>query len=100
MSQVGDAAGEMKSGVAVAIELMGEALANSKFLKLLPSLMGTVLKAIAGGIAQALGIMTEGVVDKISNADFNGLFDLINTAALTGIAIAITKFLKGVTGST
>lgn len=96
MSQVGDAAGEMKSGVVVAIELMGEALANSKFLKLLQVLWDGV-KTIAGGIANALGIMTEGVVDKISNADFNGIFDLINTAALSGIAIAITKFLKGVT---
>lgn len=96
MSQVGDAAGEMKSGVVVAIELMGEALANSKFLKLLQALWKGI-KTIAGGIAKALGIMTEGLVDKISNADFNGIFDLINTAALSGIAIAITKFLKNVT---
>lgn len=96
MSQVGDAAGEMKSGVVVAIELMGEALANSKFLKLLQALWKGI-KTIAGGIAKALGIMTEGLVDKISNADFNGIFDLINTAALSGIAIAITKFLKSVT---
>src|SRR5574344_2745827 len=96
MSQVGDAAGEMKSGVVVAIELMGEALGNSKFLKLLKALWKGI-KTIAGGIAKALGIMTEGLVDKISNADFNGIFDLINTAALSGIAIAITKFLKNVT---
>ena len=96
MSQVGDAAGEMKSAVVVAIELMGEALANSKFLQLLQALWKGI-KTIAGGIAKALGIMTEGLVDKIRNADFNGIFDLIDTAALSGIAIAINKFLKKVT---
>ena len=96
MSQIGDAAGEMKSGVVVAIELMGEALANSKFLKVFQALWKGI-KTIAGSIVKALGIMTEGIVDKVGNADFNGLFDLINTAALSGIALAITKFLKNIT---
>ncbi len=96
MSQVGEAAGEMKSGVVVAIELMGEALANSKFLQALEALWKGV-KTIVGGIASALGSLTGGLVEKIGNADFDGFLDIINSLIAGGIGIGLMKFLKSVT---
>ena len=53
MSHVGESAGNMKNGVLNAIEAMGNALANCKFLQLLQALWNGV-KAIGGGIAKAL----------------------------------------------
>lgn len=96
MAQVGEAAGEMKSGVVVAIELMGEALANSKFLQALEALWKGI-KTIAGGIASALGSLTGGLVEKIGNADFKGILDIVNSLIAGGIGIGLMKFLKSAT---
>ncbi len=95
MSQVGETAGKMKSGVVVAFELMGEALEKCKFLEVLQALWKAV-KAIVGGIAEAMGDLAEALVDKLGNADFSGILDLLNGIAAGGIAVAISKFLKSV----
>lgn len=89
MSQVGDAAGEMKSGVVIAIEMMGEALENCKFLQVLEALWNAV-KAIGGGIGKLLGSM----VESIGKADFNGIIDLLNGIATGGLFVAISNFLN------
>lgn len=96
MSQVGEAASAMKSGVVVALEIMGEALANSKFLQALEALWQGV-KTIVGGIASALGSLTGGLVEKIGNADFSGALDIINSLIAGGIGVGLMKFLKSVT---
>lgn len=96
MSQVGDAAGEMKSGVVIAIEMMGEALENCKFLQVLEALWDAV-KAIGGGIVSALGTMMGTLAEKLGNADFSGILDLLNGIAVGGVAFSITKFLDSVT---
>lgn len=96
MTQVGDAASDMKSVVVVAIEAMGDALANSKFLQALQALWEGV-KTIASGIVKALGDLTGGLIDKLSNADFSGILDFISGASLGAIAITISKFLDSVT---
>lgn len=93
MSEVGDATGSMKSGVVTAIDVIGEALANSKFLQAFQALWDGVT-AIACGIVKAIGGLAGSLADKIGNADFDTIFDLINTAALGGIGIVISKFLK------
>ena len=95
MSQVGETAGKMKSGVVVAFELMGEALEKCKLLEVLQTLWKAV-KEIVGGIAEAMGDLAGGFVDKLGNADFSGLLDLLNSIAAGGIAVAISKFLKSV----
>lgn len=95
MSQVGETAGKMKSGVVVAFELIGEALEKCKFLEVLQALWKAV-KAIAGGITEAMGNLAGALVDKLGNADFSGLLDLLNGIAAGGIAVAISKFLKSV----
>lgn len=95
MSQVAESAGKMKSGVVVAFELIGEALEKCKFLEVLQALWNAV-KAIDGGIAEAMGDLAGALVDKLGNADFSGLLDLSNGVAVGGIAVAISKFLKSV----
>lgn len=96
MSQVGEAASGMKSGVIVAFEMMGEALKNCKFLQLLQALWGAV-KTIAGGIAEAVGTLAGAFVDGLGNANFSGIIDLLSGLSVGGIALGISKFLKSVT---
>lgn len=96
MAQIGDGAGKMKSGVIVAFEMMGEALEKCKFLKVMEALW-TAVKVIAGGIADAVGTMMGTLAEKLVNADFSGVLDVLNSIAVGGIALSISKFLKSVT---
>lgn len=96
MAQIGDGAGKMKSGVIVAFEMMGEALEKCKFLKVMEALW-TAVKVIAGGIADAIGTMMGTLAEKLGNADFSGVLDILNSIAVGGIALSVSKFLKSVT---
>lgn len=96
MAQISDGAGKMKSGVIVAFEMMGEALEKCKFLKVMEALW-TAVKVIAGGIADAVGTMMGTLAEKLGNADFSGVLDVLNSIAVGGIAVSISKFLKSVT---
>lgn len=98
MAQIGDGAGKMKSGVIVAFEMMGEALEKCKFLKVMEALWIAV-KVIAGGIADAVGTMMGTLAEKLGNADFSGVLDILNSIAVGGIAVSISKYgvLEGVT---
>lgn len=96
MAQIGDGAGKMKSGVIVAFEMMGEALEKCKFLKVMEALW-TAVKVIAGGIADAVGTMMGTLAEKLGNADFIGVLDILNSIAVGGIALSVSKFLKSVT---
>ena len=94
--QVGNAVSDMKSGVVTAFKIMGEAIANSKFVQVFSALWNAV-KIVAGGIAKALGVLTKGLIDGLGNANFDTIFDLINALATGGIALGITKFLDSIT---
>ena len=96
MAQIGDGAGKMKSGVIVAFEMMGEALEKCKFLKVMEALW-TAVKVIAGGIADAVGTMMGTLAEKLGDADFSGVLDVLNSIAVGGIVLSISKFLKNVT---
>lgn len=96
MAQIGDGAGKMKSGVIVAFEMMEEALEKCKFLKVMEALW-TAVKVIAGGIADAVGTMMGTLAEKLGNADFSGVLDILNSIAVGGIALSVSKFLKSVT---
>ena len=96
MAQIGDGAGKMKSGVIVAFEMMGEALEKCKFLKVMEALW-TAVKVIAGGIADAVWTMMGTLAEKLGNADFSGVLDILNSIAVGGIALSVSKFLKSVT---
>ena len=94
MDTIGEAANGMKSVVTVAVEAMGTAFANCDFIKILKTLWNGV-KTLGLGIAKALGALTGGFVDKLGNADFSGIFDLINTISFAAIGTFIAKFVKG-----
>ena len=94
MAQVGDAASEMKSGVIVAFELIGEALANCQFVQILQAVWNAV-KTIAGGIVSALGELGDSIVTNLGDANFSGIIDLLNGISFGAIAIGITKFVGG-----
>lgn len=94
MSQVGDAAGNMKSGVVIAFEAIGEALANCQFLKLLQAIWNAV-KTITGGIVSALGKLGSSLASNIGKADFSSIIDLLNGISFAAIAAGITKFVGG-----
>lgn len=96
MAQICDGAGKMKSGVIVAFEMMGEALEKCKFLKVMEALW-TAVKVIAGGIADAVGTMMGTLAEKLGNADFSGVLDILNSIAVGGIVLSVSKFLKSVT---
>lgn len=94
MSQVGEAAGNMKSGVVIAFELMGEALANCQFVQILQTIWNAV-KTIASGIVNALGSIGGAITSSLGNADFSGIIDLLNGISFGAIAVGITKFVGG-----
>ena len=81
MAQVGEAAGEMKSGVIVAFEVIGETLANCQFVQLLSAVWNAV-KTIGSSLAKNLG-----------EANFSGIIDLLNGISFGAIAVGITKFV-------
>ena len=95
MSQIGNAAGGMKSSVSSAFKAMGNALANCQFMQLLQAIWDAV-KAIAGGIADAMGKVGSSLIDSIGNADFSGVIDLLNGISFGAIAVGITKFVGAI----
>jgi tape measure domain-containing protein len=94
MAQIGGAATSMGELIVNTIAYIGEAMANSKFLVGLQKLWEGI-KAIGSAIAKFLGDIFGGLFDKLGNGDFSGVFDLINSAALTTITVMIAKFIKG-----
>ena len=56
--------------------------------------IGKALKTIGSGIVSAFGSAAGNIIDKLSNANFSGIIDLLNGISLSAIAIGITKFLK------
>lgn len=94
MSQVGDAAGNMKSGVVIAFESMGEALANCQFVKLIQAIWNAV-KTIMSGIVNTLGQIGGYLSSNLGEANFSGIIDLLNGISFAAIAAGITKFVGG-----
>ena len=92
MTQVGEAAGEMKSGVIVAFEVIGEALANCQFVQLLSAVWNAV-KTIGSGIVKILGELGSSLAKNLGEANFSGIIDLLNGISFGAIAVGITKFI-------
>lgn len=92
MTQVGEAAGEMKSGVIVAFEVIGEALANCQFVQFLSAVWNAV-KTIGSGIVKILGELGSSLAKNLGEANFSGIIDLLNGISFGAIAVGITKFV-------
>lgn len=94
MAMVSESAENTKSIVVTAFEAIGSALANCQFLKVLNT-MWSLISSIGGGMATAIG----NLITTIGNADFSGILDILNGISLGGIAVALTKFVSKVKGS-
>lgn len=92
MAQVGEAAGEMKSGVIVAFEVIGETLTNCQFVQLLSAVWNAV-KTIGSGIVKILGELGSSLAKNLGEANFSGIIDLLNGISFGAIAVGITKFV-------
>lgn len=93
MSNVSDSAANMKSGVEIAIDRIGNFLANSTFFNFLKILWESITK-IGSGIAKAFGEFGSGFIDRLANSDYTGIIELLNAISIGGIAIGISKFVK------
>ena len=98
MSQVGEAAGSMKSGVVAVFKSMGEALANCQFAQILKTIWNTV-KTITSGIVNSFGSISEAIISSLGEANFSGIIDLLNGASLGAIAVGITKLIGSFRGA-
>lgn len=58
-------------------EAIANALVNCKILQVLQSLWHGV-KSIAGRIAKALGDLIDSLIEKMGNANFSGIIDVLN----------------------
>ena len=56
--------------------------------------IGNTVKQFFSGVGDAIGNALETISNRMSSADFNGIFDVINIAAIGGIALSIKKFLE------
>ena len=92
MTQVGEAAGEMKSGIIVAFEIISETLANCQFVQLLSAVWNAV-KTIGSGIVKILGELGSSLAKNLGEANFSGIIDLLNGISFGAIAVGITKFV-------
>ena len=98
MSQVGEAAGSMKSGVVAVFKSMGEALANCQFAQILKTIWNTV-KTITSGIVNSFSSISEAIISSLGEANFSGIIDLLNGVSLGAIAVGITKLIGSFRGA-
>lgn len=93
MSQVGEAADTMGSGVIDAIEAMGNAIANSSFMQILQGLWD-LIRTLGTGIANIFRELGSNLAGAVGSINFDRVFDIFNTAALGGVALGIRGFLN------
>ena len=94
MGDLGTVAEGMRDGIVRVFDAIGTALERGSFFKFLQTLW-KVVTTIGSAIGKLLGGLLGGIVDKIGNANFSGILDFINTLTLSGIAVLIAKFVKG-----
>lgn len=75
-----------------------DALSGSGILQFFQSLWDSV-RNIGSAITSGVGKIMEGLINGLGNAKFDSFLDIFNTAALGGIFVGITKFVKNVKDS-
>lgn len=93
LEKILDSISERFTQVSDAASDFGNSVGGSKILQALQSLWDGV-KKIGTAIASTLGDIFGNLLNGIGNGNFNGFLDLLNTAALGGIAVSISKFFK------
>lgn len=88
MSAVGKAAGSVKDALVNAFGKIGTFLENSNIFEFFRLLWDGV-KTLVSGIASGLGAFIDVIGEKITNGDFKGFLDIINTLIAGGIGLKI-----------
>ena len=91
MSQVGTVAGKMKEAVVNAFEAMSNSVKQSSILDTIGAIWERI-KNVATNIINIFGTMTKKLGKSLGVVDFNSLLDMLNTAALGGMALSISNF--------
>ena len=92
---VSEASSEMKDGVTSAVDGMGSVLKECVLYKVLESIWN-LLKAIGRIAGKVLGTLFNGLIDKVGNADFDKLLDIINSISIATVGIFIAKLIKSI----
>ena len=98
MEQVLDAATSMGDGVSTAAKIMGDAFYDSSAYTILMALYKG-LKIVGGGIMDLMGSMASSIANAISNVNFSGFLDIVNSVIAGGIGVGLIKFIKSATGT-
>lgn len=88
MSDVGKAAGSVKDALVNAFGKIGTFLENSNLFEFFRLLWDGV-KTLVSGLASGLGAFIDVIGEKITNGDFKGFLDIINTMIAGGIGLKI-----------
>ena len=92
---VKDAIVGMKDGVVDSMGKIDGAVSGNKFVQVLTGI-GTLIRQVASAIGGLLGKAIDGLINTLSNANFNGILDFLNALAAGGIIAAINKFIDPV----
>ena len=94
MIQVKNAAIAMKDGLISIGKAIASSITGSNIIKTLMT-MWEILKAIGGGLINALAKAFGNLAGALNSVNFKGFVDILNSVSLGGIAVALTKFVKG-----
>lgn len=83
----------MRSGFVNALKDMGSAIANCRLFDFFEKLWDIVTK-VSGSVVNAIGKFAGSIIDSFKKADFNSLFDVLNTVSFGAIAAGLLKFFK------
>lgn len=99
MSGLTSVAESARDGIVRAFDGIGSALTGGGFYKFLQTVW-KVIKTIGAAIGKVLGSVASFVIDKLGNADFDGIVDLLNGLLTGGLLAFILKFVKGLSSVT
>lgn len=85
----------MKDSIVDSMDKIDGAVSENKFVQVLTGI-GTLIRQVANAAVGLLGKAIDGLMDALSNADFNGILDFLNALTAGGIIAAIRKFIDPV----
>lgn len=90
--QVKDAIVTMKDSIVDSMDKADRAVSGNKLVQVLTGVWNLV-KSVASAVSGLLGKAFDGLINSLSNADFNGILDFLNALAAGGLIAALKKFL-------
>lgn len=98
LAGIGEAAGEMRDGIANAFDSAGSAISGSTLFKILGAVWKAVL-TLGSELAHAIGGVFSKIADSLERLDFDGVLEMLNSLISTGIGVAIIKWIYNLADS-